>query len=192
MKTKIWMKFEHHHQQALRNVQKDLCDLHIQTGLLQVSRIQVSLQQASMTVLGTYQTLDLRVIQFPYRTLHAQLEEANVQLSQHKYLGINLVALPIQTLHELHQSIFDELWVREKCVLLVISKFKTNKLQIFQEKAQPWKEKEMFSTHSQNLEVEITQAFNVFPKLNILEKVESTEKIQKFLTVVRKSKDEIN
>lgn len=52
---------------TLRSMQKDLCELQIQTGQIhvsmgQVSGIQMSLEQASTSVLDTDKTLDLRVI----------------------------------------------------------------------------------------------------------------------------------
>ena len=68
--------------------------------------------------------------------------EANAQLGQIKNMGINLVALPIQTLHALHQGVLDELRIREQCTILDISEVKMNNEQIFVEKAQALKEKE--------------------------------------------------
>lgn len=48
-----------------------------------------------------------------------------------KNLSLNLVALPIQTLHRLHKGVSDELRIREKHALLVISEVKTNNQEIF-------------------------------------------------------------
>lgn len=77
-------------------MQKDLHDLQIQIGRLQVSIGQASgihvilhqasgilviLNQASVTVLDTYRTLDICVIQLPDKALRAESKEANAQLS---------------------------------------------------------------------------------------------------------------
>lgn len=131
---------------------------------------QVSLQLVSVIVSDINRILYLKVIQLPEEALHTQSEEANTQLSQIKDLGVNLVALPIQTLHKLHRGVSDELKVREQCALLVSTKFKTNNQKIFVEKAQVLKEKEEISMHNQHFEEVITQQCNVLPKLNILAK----------------------
>jgi len=55
-------------------------------------------------------------------------------LAQLKDLGVNLTTLPIQTLHELHQGVSNELRVREQHALLVINEVKTNNTHIFVEK----------------------------------------------------------
>lgn len=59
-----------------------------------------------------------------------------------KNLSLNLVALPIQTLHELHQGISDELKVWEQWALMVISEVKTKNYKMFEEKARALKEQE--------------------------------------------------
>jgi len=46
--TKLWMQFKQQYEQELGNVQKDLCDLQIQTGWLQVIVGQVSGIQESL------------------------------------------------------------------------------------------------------------------------------------------------
>lgn len=73
-----------------------------------------------------------------------------------KGVRMNLVALSFQTLHTLHQGVYDELQIIEQCTLLVISKVKRNNEQIFIEKVEDLKEKEELEARSQSLEVTIT------------------------------------
>lgn len=92
----------------------------------QVSGIKARLHQESATVFDTDKTLYLHVIWLPNGALCIETEEANTQLLQIKNFCLNLVTLPIQTMHELHQGVCDELRVMEKRVLLVISEVKAN------------------------------------------------------------------
>ena len=59
-----------------------------------------------------------------------------------KDLSLNLVVLPIQTLHELHQGVSDELKIWEQCALLIINEVKTNNQEMFEKNAQVLKERE--------------------------------------------------
>lgn len=94
-----------------------------------------------MTVLEKNKTLDLRVIPLPEGSLCAKADEENAQLRQIKDVGIYLAALPIQTLHTLHQEVSDELSSREKHALSIISEVKMKNEKIFSKKAQALKEK---------------------------------------------------
>jgi len=71
-------------------------------------------------------TLDLRVISLPEGIVHAESEEGRSQLRNIKCMGVNLATLPFQTLHALHQGVLDELQIREKFTLAVISEVKLN------------------------------------------------------------------
>lgn len=108
----------------------------------QASGVQESMNQASTKVLDTDITLDICAIQLPDGALCTETDEASAYLLQIKNLGLNTATLPIQTLHELHQGVYNELRIRKKLTLLVISEVKTNNQQIFEEKAQALKEKE--------------------------------------------------
>ena len=79
-------------------------------------------------------TLDLHAIQLPEGSLCTDKEEERAELLQMKKMSLNLVTLPIQTLHELHQGVSDELRIQEQHALLVISEVKTNSQYIFEEK----------------------------------------------------------
>jgi len=57
-------------------------------------------------------------------------------------MGVNFATLLLQTLHELHQGVSDELRIREQHSLVVISAFEVNNEHMFTEKAQALKEKE--------------------------------------------------
>lgn len=65
---------------------------------------------------------------------------------------MNLAMLPLQTLHVLHQGVSDELRIREKHVVSVISKVKMNNEKIFFKKAQDLKEKEEIEARTMKLE----------------------------------------
>jgi len=65
---------------------------------------------------------------------------------------MNLAMLPLQTLHVLHQGVSDELRIREKHVVSVISKVKMNNEHIFLKKAQDLKEKEEIEARTMKLE----------------------------------------
>jgi len=100
----------------------------------QASGHKVILNQASESVLDIDKLLDLCVIQLPKVSLHAGTDEQRAQIMQIKNSGLNLAALPLQTLHELHQGVSDELCIRNQCALLIISEVKTKNQQIFEEK----------------------------------------------------------
>jgi len=70
----------------------------------------------------------------------------------------NLAVLPIQTLHELHQGVSDELQVQEQHELLVINEVKTNNQHMFKENVEALKEWEEVFVCSQQLEAAIGQS----------------------------------
>ena len=70
-----------------------------------------------------------------------ELDEDRMVLNAVKYMGLNLAALSLKSLHVLHQGVLDELRIREQCALSMISVVKTNNEQIFIEKVQALKEK---------------------------------------------------
>jgi len=71
-------------------------------------------------------------------------------------VGVNLVALPIQILHALHKGVSNELRIREKCTLSIISEVKMNNENIFAEKARALKENEELVMRNESLEATIT------------------------------------
>lgn len=87
-------------------------------------------------------TLDLHTIKLLEGSICADIEEESAQMLQMNNLSLNLVVLPIQTLHEPHLGVSYELRIWEQHALLVISKVKTNNQQIFEEKTHSLKEKE--------------------------------------------------
>lgn len=70
--------------------------------------------------------LDLRFIPFLEGTLLAKSKEDNAQLEKIKGVGMNLLALPLQTFHALHHGVLDELRIREQCALSMINEVKMN------------------------------------------------------------------
>lgn len=104
--------------QTLGSIQKDLCELEIQTGIIQasvgqVSGIQASLQQASESIIKIEWVINLRVIPLPYGTLRVESEEDKAHLGKIKDVGVNLAVFPLQTLHMLHQGVSNELQIKE-------------------------------------------------------------------------------
>jgi len=91
-----------------------------------------------------------------------------------KDIGVNLVALPLQTFHALYQGVSDDLRIREQHTLAAIIEFKVNSEQMFMEKAKDLKEKEELKAQSQGLETTITQMCNSVPELNIMEDATTT------------------
>ena len=122
-------------------------------------------------------TVDLRVIPLPEGIVRAESEDDNAQLGNIKGVGMNLAMLPLQTLNTLHQGVSEELWIREKYALSVISEIKMKNEQIFTEKVQALKKKEELATRSIYIKI-ITK----YPKLSwelIQEKeVSSCKKIE--------------
>lgn len=57
--------------------------------------------------------LDLRVIPLTEGSVRAELEEDYAVLGTVKDMGVNLVTLPLPTLHALHQGVLDELRIKE-------------------------------------------------------------------------------
>ena len=119
----------------LGSVQKDLRELQIRTGRIQVSIGQASLVQGSGTTAKLERTLDLRVIPLLKGFVCMELNEDHFVLSTVKDMGVNLAMMPLQTLHVLHQEVSDELRIREQHALIVISEFKVNNEHMFLEKA---------------------------------------------------------
>ena len=73
--------------------------------------------------------------------------------------------LPIESLHELHHGVTDELKVREQCALLVIKEVKNENRQMFEDKIQAIKDRDEEAQHRQQLEEAITKACSKLPKL---------------------------
>lgn len=92
----------------------------------QASEVQASLPQVSKSVFETERTLVLRVISLPEGTVLAKSKEAHAKLLKIKGMGVNLVMLPLQTLHTLHQGVSNEICTREKHALSMINKVKLN------------------------------------------------------------------
>lgn len=88
-------------------VQHGLQELQVQTSVLQVSVVQASMDQASlkqarMTTLQVELSIDLHAMQLSKGLLYVDTPKDRVCLLHMKNLSLNLVVLPIQTLHELH------------------------------------------------------------------------------------------
>lgn len=95
---------------------------------------QASLKQVSKSTLEVELTMDVHTMNFPEGSLHVNSAKGRAHLLHMKNLSLNLVALPIQTLHELHQGVSEELRFREQCTLLIINEVKTNNQHMFEEK----------------------------------------------------------
>jgi len=95
-------------------------------GVGQVSRVQGSLTKGSGIVTKLEWTLDLRAIPLPKGSIRSKSDEDHIILSIVEDMGMNLAALPLQTLHALHQDVSNEFRIKEKCALIVISEFKIN------------------------------------------------------------------
>lgn len=100
---------------------------------------QASLKQVSVTASTIELIVDLHTVQLLERSLHVDTSEDRGRLLHMNNLSLNLSALPIQSLHELHQGVSDELKFREQRLLSVINEGKTNNQQMFEENTQALK-----------------------------------------------------
>lgn len=92
--------------QYLGIVQKDRCELQIQTSRIQVGAGQVSAAQMSLAP-GTSQaaklvmTMDLMMVMFPEGSLSMESVIENIIVITLKNIGLNIAALPKIYLHAL-------------------------------------------------------------------------------------------
>jgi len=104
---------------VLTEVQKGLKEFQVQVSKVQGIIVQASQSQASMVPMTSSNaqsvlTLELCIIHLLDGSLQLNNAEGREGAQQLKNMSINLMALPLQTLHELHQGLVDEIKVREK------------------------------------------------------------------------------
>jgi len=99
--------------------------------------------------------MDLRIILLPKGSLQVDNQADHCTLEKIKDIGINMVVLPLQALHALHQGVSHEFQIKEQCALAILSECKFNNAQMYEEKMQALKEKEEMQVQSTNLELVI-------------------------------------
>ena len=98
-------------------------------SMIQESMVQASAKQASVVPLAEI-TVYLWAVHFLEGSLHVEVADEQ-ESAEKKNMSLNLVALPFQTLHDLHQSITNELKRPKQWVMLVINKVKINNQEMF-------------------------------------------------------------
>lgn len=104
---------------------------------------------------------------------------------------LNLAALPIHELHELHQGVFDELKISEDRVLFVVKDIKSHNAQLAEEASRAMQDRDAVIVHRQELEDNITQTCIELPKLLIQIEAISKEKLKNMEAAVKESKAEV-
>lgn len=111
----MWGNIEDQYREILTKVQQGLKELQVHTSVIQASMVQTSVNQASVVPSTSKLTADLQAVHLPEGSLHVGVAEERESAQKLKNLSLNLVTLPPQMLHKLHQGVTNELNIWEQC-----------------------------------------------------------------------------
>ena len=135
----LWGNIEEQYKKVFEDVHKGLKDLQVQMSASQAGKLQASATQVSGAQIGASTKMhelalanDTFMVSIPTSTLSFDTAEQMRQTTHSQNIRLNLAALPLQNLHELHKGVTRKFQVREKHVLLIIQDVK-NKINIMAE-----------------------------------------------------------
>lgn len=142
----------------------------------QASVSQGSTVTSNSISVQTLLTTELRAVNLLDGSLHLKTIEERENEQNIKKQSLNLAVLPLQTLHELHQGVTDEIKVQVQRDILVIKEVKKNQ-HMFYMKNKVVHDCNEATVHRQQLEKAITKACYELPELQIQTEEASEEKL---------------